>query len=80
MEEIWSSVLHHIYLSKKDEMHIGMANSPFEASHSRGTEKKTKSSYLTIIEFGFRIIWRIMEIHNTSDDTKAEFKYCFIIH
>ena len=43
MEEIWSSVLHHIYLSKKDEMHIGMANSPFEASHSRGTEKKQRA-------------------------------------
>ena len=37
---------------------------------------------LAIIEFGFRIIWRIMEIeadnslldfHNYSDDTKAEF-------
>ena len=50
-------------------MHIGMANRPFEASHSRGTVrpmlarmgrtltgKKKKSSYLTIIEFGFRII------------------------
>lgn len=39
---------------------------------------------LVIIEFGFRIIWRIMEIeeadnslldfHNYSDDTKAEFR------
>ena len=37
MEEIWSSVLHHICISKKDEMHIGMGNRPFEASHSRGT-------------------------------------------
>ena len=46
----------------------------------------------TIIEFDFRIIWRIMEIsesvirleadnillelHNSSDDTKAEFNNC----
>ena len=42
----------------------------------------------TIIEFGFRIIWRIMEIwegvirlgvldlHNSSDDTKAEVNNC----
>ena len=36
MEEMRSSVLHHICISKKDEMHI-MANSPFEAGHSRGT-------------------------------------------
>ena len=44
---------------------------------------------LAIIEFGFRIIGRIMEIeadnslldfHNYSDDTKAEFNNCFIIH
>ena len=48
----------------------------------------------TIIEFGFRIIWRILEIskgvirrgrntlrdlHN-SYDTKAKFSNCFIIH
>ena len=46
------------------------------------------------IEWGFCIIWRIMEIsegvteadntlrdiHNSSDDTKAEFNNCFIIH
>ena len=42
----------------------------------------------TIIDFGFRIIWRIMEIwdgvirlgvldlHNSSDDTKAEVNNC----
>ena len=39
----------------------------------------------TIIEFGFRIIWIIMEIeeavirldlHNSSDNTKAEFNNC----
>ena len=56
--------------------------------------------YLTIIEFGFCTIWRIMEIeegfirrghrpsrkttlrdlHNFSDDTKAESNNCFIIH
>ena len=42
----------------------------------------------TIIEFGFRTIWRIMEIkedntlldlHNSSDDTKADFTELLII-
>ena len=46
---------------------------------------------LTVIEFSFRIIWRIMEIwegvirlgldlHNSSDDAKAKFNNCFLIH
>ena len=46
---------------------------------------------LTVIEFSFRIILRIMEIskgvirlgldlHNSKDDTKAKFNNCFIIH
>ena len=45
--------------------------------------------HLTINEFGFRILWRIMEIEegdntlrdldSSSYDTKAEFNNCFII-
>ena len=69
-------------------MHI-MANSPFEASHSRGsvrpmlermgrtlTEKKKKRKKKELIS----VDNTLRDLYNTSDDTKAEFNNCFIIH
>ena len=71
-------------------MHIGMANRPFEASHSRGTvrpmlermgltltekkKNKNKNKELLSVDNTLR------DLHNTSDDMKAKFNNCFIIH
>ena len=72
-------------------MHICMANRPFEASHSRGTvrpmlermgltlteknkTKQNKNKELLSVDNTLR------DLHNTSDDMKAKFNNCFIIH
>ena len=69
-------------------MHIGMATRPFEASHSRGTvrpmlermertlteKKKQTNKELLSVDNTLR------DLHNTSDDMKAKFNNCFIIH
>ena len=64
-----------------------MADRPFEASPSRGTvrpmlermgrtfkEKKKKNKELLSVDNTLR------DLHNTSDDIKAKFNNCFIIH
>ena len=70
-------------------MHIGMANRPFEASHSRGTvrpmlermgltltEKKNKNKNKEFLS----VDNTLRDLHNTSDDMKAKFNNCVIIH
>ena len=61
----------------------------------RKQELKSLDEYLAIIEWGWvssEELWRsrnvlspeaintLWDLHNSSDDTKAEFKNCFIIH